>query len=274
MLTPCTRSTVGSAFTSVRRYSSAAITAADEVMKTPCGLRRSTLMLISSHSGDIPDKAATCVRGTNPVPDAGSSDAATCGARPAGTWPAMMPGHVGAMPVRVGERRGRIRRRVTGQPDQRGEVTVQPGGGRRRRAGHGARLDRQLQGAEMRVAGVHAGVDDGPHDALAAGVVGAPARVRLDGGRRPVDLRIKHVVRPRLEDGQRRVRAPGGRPVPPDQPQQLAPGQQALVKPGRHPLQARGNSGDGRRNGDRRPGGAGPAGAGRAAGAGSPAHCT
>ncbi len=163
-------------------------------------------------------------------------------------------GHMGTVPVGVGERRKRIRWRIAGQPDQPAEVTVQRGGVHRSGTRHRAGLGGQLKSAEMRVAAIHPRVDDCPHDAAAAGVVRTPAGVRLDRGCRPVDLRVEHVVRPCLEDGRRRiraagrvpVRAAGGLPVPPDQAKQLAPGQHALVKPGRHPLETGRNSGMGR----------------------------
>src|SRR5271165_2432602 len=75
MLTPCTRRTPGSTLTSARRYVRARMTALDEVIQVPSGLRRITLRLTSSHAGAIPDSVPTCARCTYP-PSAGSFDSA------------------------------------------------------------------------------------------------------------------------------------------------------------------------------------------------------
>jgi hypothetical protein len=66
------------------------MTALEEVTQVPCGLRRMTFRLTSSHAGAMPDIRPTRARWTYP-PSTGSLDSATRGAEPSGEQPAMMP---------------------------------------------------------------------------------------------------------------------------------------------------------------------------------------
>jgi len=121
------------------------------------------------------------------------------------------PGDVGAVAEAVDQGL------AAGGPARLGEVAVQLG-------------DLAAQGvvaAEVEVAFVDAGVEHRPGDAAAAGVVGAPGRVGLDGGARDVDQRVDREVRPDAVDG------PPGRVrlllVGVDQPEDLGGGQLAAV---------------------------------------------
>ena len=136
-------------------------------------------------------------------------------------------GPVGGTDATVARPGGRwIGRRSAGPADVRSRI---------RGDVRGDRVRRDPQGREVVMVGLDPGIDHRPDDPLAGGLVRPPRRVGLDRLRRPVDQRVQHIVRPRLED---RVRA-GVVAVGGHQPVQLGPGQRALEDVAAHPSRGR-----------------------------------
>lgn len=81
-------------------------------------------------------------------------------------------------------------------------------------------------------------VNDGPHDALAVRVVGAPGGVGFHRGRGPVDMRIKRIIRPHPENDRLLARLLGGTAVLLHQVRRGCSGQNALVKAHGHDRQS------------------------------------
>ncbi len=197
----------------------------------------------------MPDISPAWARGTYP-PSPGSSDAATSAFMPTGAQPETMPATWVPCPLRSPSALmfpgGAGGLRVV-RADEEAEVAVQPRSQPFRQR-HPAGLLSQFEGGKVRVAGVNPAVDDRPHDVAAAGVVGAPGGVGLDRGCGPVDLRMKGVVRPYLEDDRRLRAGPGAAQVFVHHVLHRRTGQDALVQAGRY-------EGEPRRNGHQAPGG-------------------